>query len=535
MAIKTETVRIKISGPAGSGILQVGEILSSAFSEAGLFVKTYAEYPSRIRGGDNNIQLVVSSKPNSTLSKKLDVIIALSDELKAAHLTELAPKGLIFSVGDLGCNENEEIKANPIIQNSFIAGFVWKLFFNKEKILLEKISSTLAEKYLEMNLRAASLGFNTSQAVTRFDLAKTNKKLQVMTGNEAFAEAALMSQVEYISIYPMTPITSLLAHLSKSKVKIVMPEDEIFAALSSIGASLAGKRALTATSGGGFCLMSEAIGFSSMAEVPLVVILGQRVGPSSGIPTYSSQADLEFAIHASHGELQKIVLAPGDLAEIKTLTQEAFNLADYYQIPVIILTDKFLSETAFSVEKRELDRAKIKINRGKRYRAGKEYMRYKDTSSGISPRAYLGETSFITNSYEHDEYGLSIDEAEERVKMLEKRARKIKDLPGGYEVIGQKDSKKIVIGWGSTKSGLLGFISKRKDLKYIHINRPWPIPPKLAKEFTGAKKIIVVENNSTGQLKQILESKFNIKAESFLKDDGRPFFEEDLIELGRLI
>jgi 2-oxoglutarate ferredoxin oxidoreductase subunit alpha len=535
MPNKTEIVRIKISGPAGSGILQVGEILSAAFTQAGLFVSTYAEYPSRIRGGDNNIELVVSSRPNATFSKKIDLIIALEDKLKEAHRSELATKGLIFSARDLGCSEHEEIKANPIIQNSFIAGFIWKLFFLSEKILLEKIKNTLAQKYLEMNLRAATLGFNSPLAVKTYDLVKTGKSLQVMTGNEVFSEAALLSEVEYVSIYPMTPITSLLANLSKSKVKIVMPEDEIFAVLSSIGASIAGKRALTATSGGGFCLMSEGIGFSSMAEVPLVVILGQRVGPSSGIPTYSSQADLEFAIHASHGELQRIVLAPGDLVEIKTLTQKAFNLADYYQIPVIILTDKFLSETSFSLEKKELDQVRVKINRWKRYKAGKEYLRYKDTQSGISPRAYLGETSFITNSYEHDEYGLSIDESSERVKMLSKRERKIKDLPEGYKVFGSKKAKKIVIGWGSTKGSLLGFVERRKDLKYIHINRPWPVSPKLSNEFAGATKIVVVENNSTGQLKKILEANFKIKAKSFLKDDGRPFFEEDLNELGRMI
>jgi len=531
--IKKDPLRFLISGPAGSGILQLGEILSSALNSAGYFTQVYPEYPSRIRGGDNNIQIVVSSKPQIALSGKMDVILTMDEILKKAHSSELIPGGTILSSDDLKLFELEPMKSNPIVKNAFFAGLIWKICLQDEAILFSMIKKILQGKYVDLNLEAAHLGFQTETA-TQYKIKSARGKIVSKTGNEQFASSALDAKVEYASIYPMTPITSLLAFLAKTKIKMLIPEDEIFAAISTLGASYAGHRALTATSGGGFCLMGEAIGFSSMAEIPLVVILGQRTGPSSGMATYSSQADLNFAINSSHGEGQKIVFAPGDLAEISQLTQTAFNLADKFQIPVIILTDKFLSESIFSSAKAELDQIKIKIDRGKKTNLKKEYSRYADCKDGISPRAYPGDVAHLTNSYEHDEHGFSIDDSETRERMVLKRSRKIKNLPKGYSVFGKKTASKVIVSWGSTKIPILEFIFENKQYKFLHINRVWPFDENIKAELAGAKQIAVVENNSTGQMARIIESKMHVRVKSLLKDDGRPFFKEDLEKIKKL-
>jgi 2-oxoglutarate ferredoxin oxidoreductase subunit alpha len=219
------------------------------------------------------------------------------------------------------------------------------------------------------------------------------------------------------------------------------------------------------------------------------------------------------------------------LKEIIELTQEAFNLADKYQIPVIIMSDKYLSESRFSTSI-PIDKIKIKIDRGKRYaRDSKIYSRYKITKDGVSARAYPGETAFLTNSYEHDEKGFSIDDAETRRKMVAKRAKKLGKLAGGFEVLGNKKSARIIVGWGSTKTQMMEFILNYPELKYIHIWRPWPFPEEIKNEIKKAQKVIVVENNFSGQMAKIIQNETGIEPDKILKDDGRPFFKEELAEL----
>jgi len=520
---------IKISGPAGAGIAKLGEILSSAFNREGFFTLVYSEYPSRIRGGDNNIQIVISRNGDISPKEKVDLLFAFDDVLLEKHKNEVISGGKALSATRLKLNELGPVKENPIVLNSAVAGFLWSLFLKDLKSLNLQIKESVKEAFLKANLEAVHSGFELNQQKDDFDSTRATKKIVSLNGNELFAKAAEQADCQYASIYPMTPITGFLNSLSKTKIKTVMPEDEIFAALSTLGASYAGKRAITATSGGGFCLMSEAVGFAGMAEIPLVILLGQRTGPSSGIPTFTSQADLLFAINSSHGDFSKIVLAPGDLEEVYFLTQEAFNLADIYQVPVIILTDKYLSESRFSTTEESLKKIKVRINRGKRFKKQKSpYKRYQTTPSGVSARAFPGETAFITNSYEHDEYGFSTDEVSDRLAMVSKRERKLKNLQGGFSVFGDKDSKKLILGWGSTKTQILEYIRENPRVKFIHVNRPWPFPQGVISHLEKAKKIIIVENNFSGQMAQILKGQTTVKVESILKDDGRPFFQEEL-------
>lgn len=527
-----KTVVIKICGAAGTGIMQLGDVLAGAFNRAGLYALVYPEYESRIRGGDNNIQIVISNEPYLSARTKTDVLFSMSPKLLEKHLKELNKDGLSFECSELGIDQIEEVKQNPIVANAAVAGFLWKLFFDSEDLLLEQIKVSLDGKISKANIRCAKRGFELNDQAKIFSLKPSNKKIFCASGNEIFAKASLKACVEYVSIYPMTPITSLLETLSEAKITLVQPEDEVFAALSTLGASYAGKRALTATSGGGFCLMCEAVGFSAMAEIPMVIILGQRTGPSSGIPTYNSQADLNLAIFSGNGDAPKIVLAPGDLSEINLLTQQAFNLADRYQVPVILLTDKYLSETRFSEDKVLFEKTKVKIDRGKKYlKNNKNYFRYAIESDGISSRALPGEASFVTNSYEHDEYGFSTDDAEARKAMNAKRMRKLSNLKGGFEIYGDKSSKKLVIGWGSTKTILREYFAKDSSVKYIHINRLWPFPSGLERELLDAEKVLIVENNSTGQLAGLIRRETGIRSHSVLKDDGRPFFYDEIVKI----
>lgn len=522
---------IKVCGLAGTGIMQLGELLSLALNKAGYFTLTYPEYPSVIRGGDNNIQIVISSQSTLAPQEQIDLLFALDEKLLDAHKGEVKKDGLVFDSINLKLEKIKAVAENPIVKNTVAGGFIWKTLNLDLNILQEAIKESMDKKFVDLNLQAAQSGFEIEVGKKLELPPKNNGMIYGATGNEVFAKAIIKADCQYASIYPITPINSLIAYLAKTDLKMVVPEDEIFAALSTIGASYAGVRSVSATSGAGFSLMSEAVGFASMAEIPLVVILGQRSGPSSGMPTYSGQSDLNFAINPGHGEFEKIVLAPGDLGEAMMLGQEAFNLAEKYQVPVIILSDKYFSESRFSTEHNPEEKT-VKIDRGKRFEQDEaNYQRYQITPDGISPRAFPGETTFITNSYEHDEAGFATDSAKTRVTMVEKRSRKLENLDGGFEIFGNTKSDTVLVGWGSTKTQILEYLGDKPELKFIHIWRPWPFAKKLFEEISKAKKVIVIENNFSGQMTKVIEANTGIKGIKITKDDGRPFFKQELAKL----
>jgi len=266
---------------------------------------------------------------------------------------------------------------------------------------------------------------------------------------------------------------------------------------------------------------------AGIAEIPLVIVLGQRTGPSTGMATYSSQADLNFAVNAGQGEFPRIILTPGDLAELYRLGAEAFNLAEEYQVPVILMTDKYLAESRFSAKEEELKETTVlKVSNG--VKNSEDYKRYRFTKSGISPRAFPGQTTFLTNSYEHDEKGFSTDEAEMRNKMMEKRMGKLSGLKGGFEECGGEGRRGTLVSWGSTKGILLDFIEENPEYNLIHFWRPWPFPQEAKSILEKAQKIISVEGNYSGQMADLIELKTGLKVQRILKDDGRPFFKEEI-------
>jgi 2-oxoglutarate ferredoxin oxidoreductase subunit alpha len=443
------------------------------------------------------------------------------------------------------------LKGKLIVRNIIGLGAIMSLTgFNLDH-LIGAIKDTFNSKVADLNVKALKMGWNFAQEHFAEDHnyqlneQKVIKKQRVfLNGNEAIGLGALRAGCKFYVAYPMTPATGLLHFMASLEREygmiVVHAESEISAINMVAGASFAGVRAMTATSGGGFCLMSEGLGMLGMTETPAVIMLAQRPGPSTGLPTYSGQGDLRFVIHASHGEFPRVVIAPGDVEECFYKTQEAFNLAEKYQIPVIILTDKYLVESYEGVKAFDVDRIGIDRGRyltGKDYESEEEYQRHKLTRDGISPRAIPGMKGVIvrTNSNEHDENGYTTDNSELTIKMANKRFRKretlVKDLEK-YETVkfyGSMKADVTLFGWGTTKRPIRE-VMKRLSREALKINflqivylDPFPTE-KVRKMLQLAQKSIVVEENKTSQLSSLIREHTLMTVDhEILKYNGRPF------------
>ena len=363
----------------------------------------------------------------------------------------------------------------------------------------------------------------------------------LLNGSEAIALGAIAAGCKFMAAYPMTPSTPILEYMaSRAKdfnLVVVQPEDEIAAINMIIGASYAGVRAMTATSGSGLCLMVEGLGLAGITETPIVVVNGQRPGPATGLPTRTEQSDLEFVLHASHGEFPRAILAPATVEDAFWLTIKAFNLAEKYQLPVIILTDHYLA-TSYSTAD-SFDLSTIIIDRGLLFsKAGTgesgEYKRHKITESGISPRAFPGqkEALVITDADEHNEEGHLSDDAEIRVAQVQKRMRKLLSLqkeiapPRRY---GPETAETTLIGWGSTYGAIREAVDilnqEQTKVNLLHLTELWPFPAEAVAEALGnTRTSYVIENNATGQLAHLIRAETGKKVSGkILKYDGRPF------------
>ncbi len=369
-------------------------------------------------------------------------------------------------------------------------------------------------------------------------------KRMLLSGNEAIALGAMAAGCKFMAAYPMTPTTPIMEYLAaKAKdygLVVVQAEDEIAAIHMAIGAGYAGVRAMTATSGGGFCLMVEGLGLAGMTETPIVIVEGQRAGPAIGLPTRTEQGDLEFIIHASHGEFPRAVLAPSTVEDAFWLTIKAFNLADKYQIPVILVTDHHLATCYSTVEK--FDLSKIKIERGLLYNQGEpaNYKRHLITDSGISPRAFpmQGKSLVVTDSDEHDETGHPIEDAETRTRMMQKRMRKMKSLKqeiSAPEIYGSSKPDVTLVSWGSTYGAAreaVDMLSRKKvSANLVNLIELWPFPTEtMTRIMSSARKTYVIESNATGQLAHLMCAETGKKPTgNILKYDGRPITPEYII------
>ncbi len=557
---------IKMGGRAGAGIASAGLALSKIASRSGYYTFDYIEYPSIIRGGHNVTQITFCDELITAQRQNIDFLVALDQETVDRHAHELKTNGILLYDADeeiIVEKLNPEIKTIPIplhalarrssgnivmINTVAIGATIFLLGGNLKhfKDLLSEQFLSKGQKILDKNYAAAEIGFkyaeeNFKQFAIKILIQKEKVESKlVINGNETIALAAIAAGMQFASIYPMTPTSSILQVLAplQEEFKFIykQPEDEISAINMAIGASFAGVRSLTATAGGGFCLMSEGYGLAAMTETPLVIIVGQRPGPGTGLPTWTGQGDAQFVLHAHQGDFPRIVLAPGDINETFEFTMQAFNLADKYQTPVIILVDKHICEGHQSVS--VFDYSSYKINRGKftnKYIS--DYARYALSADGISLRAPAGSGNHIlANSDEHNVQGFSNEESKLCNEQMEKRMQKLvtckkEDMPEPI-LYGPKNSDLTIVSWGSNKGAILEALKEFDNVNFLSLTWLSPFPSDaVTKVLKSAKKILNIEGNFTAQVGGLITEKTGIILEhNFLKYDGRPFFPEEIIK-----
>jgi len=576
-----DSVTWKIGGEAGFGIMSAGTMLSRAFSRIGYHVLTTNEYPSLIRGGHNLITTRISSKYFESLNKDLHILVALNKETVNLHKSELTEGSVVlydpkdyewkteeFSVPVvlMGVPLTElvtQFKGPPVMRNTVALGATIAVLGAPLETLSEVIHDQFKDKkqaIIDGNIAIAKAGYDYIiehyKDKTSMHLAPSAKREPhlVLYASEAVGLGALKAGLKFAAIYPMTPINALIAfladHAEKMNIVYKQPEDEISGINMAIGASMAGVRSMVATSGGGFALMVEGVALSGMLEVPIVIDLGMRVGPATGMPTWTEQGELQMVIHAGHGEFPRIVLAPSDGAEAYSMTIEAFQLADYYQVPVFLLTDKYMNESQWCAPL-SLFKKDVAINRGKvadesKLPADGSFKRYSVTEDGISPRSFPGMKNgvYFANAYEHNEQGYVSDDPTNRTVMAGKRLKKLETMKKdmrGPSVYGDRNADITFVSWGSSRGPVIDAIEilKNKGIpsRLVHFTWMYPFPAELTQTLLGnSKRIIDVEQNATGQLAALIREHTGIEIkEKILKFDGRPFYPEDIAEKVRNI
>lgn len=564
---------IMIGGEAGSGIATAGEVLAHAYARCGLTVAGYSEVPSLIRGGHNSFQLCISTDDARSIWEGVDFLIAFDRLSVDTHAHGMRRGGSIVYDGEGGAAAldakalgRDDLHLMPVpltaiakargsaevMRNTVALGVAIALsrydFGMLEGVLRDQFKGK-GEKVVEDNVASARAGYDYVLEHYPKDLIRglegrvCGLPRRVMTGNHAIGLGALRAGMTFYSGYPMTPASPLLHWLITKEegfgLVVKQTEDEISAICMAIGASAAGARAMTGTSGGGFCLMTEGLGLAGEAEVPLVVMEGQRPGPSTGMATRTEQADLFFVIHASQGEFPRAVLTPGDNLECYHAALLAFDLAERYQTPVLILGDRLVLEglrdaPQFEHDGPRVDRGKLLTDDQARA-AGPDYRRYAVTPDGVSPRARWGQPGVVVtcNGNEHDEFGDSDEGAENRTAMVDKRARKLeglrREVPKPVRH-GPDRPDATLVGWGSTKGPalealrMLGEQGERGKVGYLHFPSVWPMDREVvARALAEGGRLVAVEGNPSGQLAELLAREVCVRIpDRVLRYDGRP-------------
>ncbi|MEB2291474.1 2-oxoacid:acceptor oxidoreductase subunit alpha [Priestia megaterium] len=564
----------KVGGQQGEGIESTGEIFSTALNRLGYYLYGYRHFSSRIKGGHTNNKIRVSTTQVRSVSDDLDILVAFDQETIDVNVHELRVGGVVIA----------DAKFNPILPETCTTATLYAVPFTEiatelgtslmknmvavgassavlhidtevfEEVVLE-IFGKKGQKVVQKNMEAIKKGadYIREQLGEQLETMKLDpadgKKRMFMIGNDAIALGALAGGARFMPAYPITPASEIMEYLIKKLPQfggtVIQTEDEIAACTMAIGANYAGVRALTASAGPGLSLMMESIGLAGITEQPVVIIDTQRGGPSTGLPTKQEQSDLMAMIYGTHGEIPKIVMAPSTVEEAFYDTIEAFNLAEEYQCPVIMLTDLQLSLGKQSVE--PLDYNRVEIRRGKLQQGELEeleekqyYKRYRVTEDGVSPRVIPGMKHGIhhVTGVEHDETGKPSESPVNRDDQMNKRLRKTKGIRFNMPIhvhSHEKESDILFVGFNSTR-GVIEEAMERLEqdgikVNHAHIRLIHPFPAdELLPYVQGAKKVVVVENNATGQLANIL--KMNIashdKIQSVLKYDGNPFLPQEV-------
>ncbi|TMC22615.1 MAG: 2-oxoacid:acceptor oxidoreductase subunit alpha [Chloroflexi bacterium] len=570
-------VTIRIGGESGEGTVSGGDILALAAARWGYHVYTFRTFPAEILGGPCMFQVRISNQPVKSMGDYADVLICLNKEAYDRNISELRHGGvLIYDPSDFTPEAGDYIAyaipfnwiARKEIQlfqtkNMVMLGAISGLFGPPQESILQvvhskfsksrKANATLLEKNV-LALEAAKKFVNEKLSKRDPYLLGPVEKAErvVLNGNQAIVAGALMAKCRFFAGYPITPASDIMETMAKELPLVggtfLQAEDEIAALAAVLGASFGGVRAMTATSGPGFSLMTELIGLSSMAELPAVIIDAQRAGPSTGMPTKMEQSDLSFALYASHGDTPRMIVAPASVADCYTLMITAFNMAERYQMPVLFLTDQALTARVESVESSVFVPAELQ----ERVRPGADgsngasekelmsvasaahgYARYAYTSTGISPMTApgFGAPSYVATGLEHDEFGHPDYEPEDHTAMMHKRFRKLdtaaEELPTPQRY-GDEQATIGIIGWGSTEGTIQEAVDRARAKGYkvasLHPKILSPLPDRTIRDFIGSvQKVIVPECNYSGQLANLLGAKYGLQAIRVNKFGGIPF------------
>lgn len=547
---------ILIGGSAGQGLDTLSDFLERSIKKFGFYVFSNKDYMSRVRGGHNFIQIRFGENKIYSHKNELDLILALDENTISYHKDRLKDDGIIISDKSIK-NEYKKIIKLPLIETakglslskaftSVAAGVILKYFSIDLENIDKYFSSKLSEDIRNKNIQAVKLGY---------DLIESKHKMQgndlsdhiLINGNNAIALGAIAGGLDFYSAYPMTPATSIMTYLAKKQVETGMvvdqAEDEIAAINFAIGASYAGARAMTGSSGGGVSLMVEAFGLAGITETPIVIVDSQRPGPATGLPTRTEQSDLSFLLTASQGEFPRILISVRNAEDAFYKTVKALNLADKYQTVVILLTDQYLADSNITIPKYNLNNIEIEryISNGEELKEDEEYKRYKVTQSGISPRMIPGNSKnqvVLVDSDEHTEESHITEVAEVRNAQMEKRMKKLELIKKDIEepeFIGKEDLEILLLGFGSTYGALKDAVEELNNqgekVGALSFGDIYPLPEEGLRKYAKQAKIIInVEQNFTGQLGKLITQETGIlMTYSILKYDGRQICGNDIV------
>jgi len=547
---------ILIGGAAGLGMETMALFLEKILKRKGFEIFVTQDYMSRVRGGHNFFQIRFGNETIDSHEDSLDGIIALDQETVNNHVNRLKNDGFVIADEEINSDYKNFYKlplkstanviGNARIFGNIALGALLSLFNLDLNESVDIVNGKLSGESASKNIKAFEEGHKMLNG--KYEIQTERKEDYILiNANEAIALSALASGLKFYSGYPMTPSTGIMnylaAKMNDAEIIVEQAEDEIAAINMALGASIAGARAMTATSGGGFALMSETIGLAAMLEVPLVIVEAQRPGPATGFPTRTEQGDLKFAIFSSPSEIPKMVITLRDPEDAFYQTNRAFNIADKYQIPVILMSDQFLADSTRTV--RAFDFSKINNNRylsTETYSESNEYKRYEVTATGISPRIIPGssaDTRVLFDSDEHDQYGRITESGTVREIMHDKRLRKMRCLKEELQepiFVGEENADILFVTWGSMSSPVkeaVNILNKESNDKYgaLLFGDVWPLPDKLLiNKRKNIKKIINVEQNATGQFASIIRECTGIVCDScILKYDGRPLSAQEII------
>ncbi len=540
------TRNILIGGAAGHGLNTLAYFITHTLREHGQHIHTMKDYMSRVRGGANFIQIRFGKEPVLSHDPEVDLLLALNQEAVNLHADKLKDDGLLICPSDIECTHDNTLSIpykdigvqtkNPRGISAMAAGALIKTLGLSEDALKHIALPMWKAELKEKNHSSAKMAYKYAKEYFKLETASTSNEMLYMNGNQAIALGALAGGLDFYAAYPMAPSTGIMKTLSqfekRAGILVDQAEDEIAAINTIIGASATGARSMTGSSGGGFSLMVEALGFAGIGEVPVVIVDVQRPGPATGLPTRTEQSDLSFVLSASQGEMPRMVIAVKDVQDAFYQAARALNIAEAYRIPVILLSDQYLADMAQTFPNPDLDNIQI-VHHLDNQKNSNELFKMYDLSESLTPRmipGLSGTTLTLVDSHEHDQQGHITEDAELRTEMMHRRMHKLDFLKKEVlepEYFGQSAAETILIGWGSMRGALKEAVSELEEKGHsvgaLVFGDIYPLPEKKLLSYSKtARTLINVEMNYTGQLAKLIRMETGIKMNhSILKFDGR--------------